>query len=83
MSQGETPASPSSSEPVEPAGARERDPRDEEMTHRAALAIAERLGTEAIIFPSHHGGFLGGEFGWTGEPDAFAAIMRDVLAEGR
>ena len=43
-----------------------------EMTHRAALAVAERLGTEPVIFPSHHGGFLGGEFGWRGEPDAFA-----------
>jgi pimeloyl-ACP methyl ester carboxylesterase len=54
-----------------------------EMTHRAALAIAEQLGTDAVIFPSHHGGFLGGEFGWTGEPDAFAAALRDVLAEDR
>ena len=53
-----------------------------EMTHRAALAVAERLGTEPVIFPSHHGGFLGGEFGWRGEPDAFAATLRDVL-DGR
>jgi hypothetical protein len=50
-----------------------------EMTHRAALAVAGRLGTEPVIFPSHHGGFLGGEFGWRGEPDAFAATLRDVL----
>jgi pimeloyl-ACP methyl ester carboxylesterase len=50
-----------------------------EMAHRAALAVAERLGTEAVIFPSHHGGFLGGEFGYAGEPDAFAAKLRDVL----
>jgi hypothetical protein len=49
------------------------------MTHRAALAVAERLGTEPVIFPSHHGGFLGGERGWRGEPDAFAATLRDVL----
>jgi pimeloyl-ACP methyl ester carboxylesterase len=53
-----------------------------EMAHRAALAVAERLGTEPVIFPSHHGGFLGGEFGWRGEPDAFAASLRDVL-DGR
>jgi pimeloyl-ACP methyl ester carboxylesterase len=53
-----------------------------EMTHRAALAVAERLGSEPVIFPSHHGGFLGGEFGWRGEPDAFAATLRDVL-DGR
>ncbi|MGH2678471.1 MAG: alpha/beta fold hydrolase, partial [Actinomycetota bacterium] len=31
--------------------------------------------------PSHHGGFLGGEFGYRGDPDAFAATLRDVLAE--
>ena len=53
-----------------------------EMTHRAALAVAEQLGTESVIFPSHHGGFLGGEFGWRGEPDAFAVTLRDVL-DGR
>ena len=47
--------------------------------HRAALAVAERLGTEAVIFPSHHGGFLGGEFGYAGEPDAFAVKLREVL----
>jgi pimeloyl-ACP methyl ester carboxylesterase len=53
-----------------------------EMAHRAALAVAERLGTEAVIFPSHHGGFLGGEFGWRGDPDAFAVTLREVL-DGR
>jgi hypothetical protein len=52
-----------------------------ELAHRAALAVAERLGTEALILPSHHGGFLGGEFGWRGDPDAFAAALREVLAE--
>ena len=51
------------------------------MAHRAALAIAERLNQEAVIFPSHHGGFLGGEFGYRGDPDAFAATLRQVLAE--
>jgi len=51
-----------------------------EMAHRAALAVAERLGTEPIIFPSHHGGFLGGEFGWAGDPDAFAPKLRETLA---
>jgi pimeloyl-ACP methyl ester carboxylesterase len=50
-----------------------------ELAHRAALAVAERLGTEAVIFPSHHGGFLGGEFGYAGEPDAFAATLRKTL----
>src|SRR5919108_3229930 len=52
-----------------------------EMTYRAALAMAEQLGTEAVIFPSHHAGFIGGEFGRTGDPDAFAAVLRRVLTE--
>jgi pimeloyl-ACP methyl ester carboxylesterase len=53
-----------------------------EMANRGAYAVAERLGTEVVVFPSHHGGFLGGEYGWPGEPDAFAAKLRDVLEEG-
>jgi pimeloyl-ACP methyl ester carboxylesterase len=52
-----------------------------EMTYRAAVAVAERLSKEAVIFPSHHGGFMGGEFGMQGQPDAFAAALRAVLAE--
>jgi pimeloyl-ACP methyl ester carboxylesterase len=51
------------------------------FTYRAALAVAEGLGTEAVIFPSHHAGFLGGEFGQQGDPEAFAAKLRDVLTE--
>lgn len=50
-----------------------------EMANRGAHATAERLGQQPVIFPSHHGGFLGGEYGWPGEPDAFAAKLRDVL----
>jgi pimeloyl-ACP methyl ester carboxylesterase len=52
-----------------------------ELAHRAAVAVAERLGTQAVVFPSHHGGFLGGEFGQQGDPDAFAATLRRVLDE--
>jgi pimeloyl-ACP methyl ester carboxylesterase len=52
-----------------------------EMANRGALAVAERLGTTVVTFPSHHGGFLGGEYGWSGDPDAFAAKLREVLAE--
>jgi len=51
-----------------------------QMAHRGALAVAARLGTAPVIFPSHHGGFMGDEFGWPGEPDAFAAKLREVLA---
>ena len=50
-----------------------------EMANRGAYGVAERLGTRVIVFPSHHGGFLGGEYGWPGEPDAFAAKLREVL----
>lgn len=46
---------------------------------RAAAAIAEGLGSDLAVFPSHHGGFLGGEFGQQGEPDAFAQTLREVL----
>ena len=53
-----------------------------EMANRGAFAVAERLGTEPVIFPSHHGGFLGGEYGQMGEPDAFAAKLQEVLGEG-
>jgi pimeloyl-ACP methyl ester carboxylesterase len=52
-----------------------------EMANRGGHAVAERLGTEAVVFPSHHGGFLGGEYGWAGEPDAFAAKLREVLVQ--
>jgi pimeloyl-ACP methyl ester carboxylesterase len=48
---------------------------------RGAKAVAEQLGTEPVIFPSGHGGFLGGEYGQPpGEPEAFAAKLRQVLA---
>ena len=50
-----------------------------EMANRGAHAVAERLGTSPVIFPSDHGGFLGGEYGQTGDPDAFAAKLREVL----
>jgi pimeloyl-ACP methyl ester carboxylesterase len=51
------------------------------MANRGAHAIAERLGQKAVIFPSGHGGFLGGEYGQPpGQPEAFAARLREVLA---
>jgi pimeloyl-ACP methyl ester carboxylesterase len=51
-----------------------------ELANRAAVAVAERLGTTPVTFPSDHGGFLGGEYGQTGDPDAFAAKLSEVLA---
>src|SRR5690606_3577897 len=44
-----------------------------QLCARAAAAVAERLGTSPVVFPGDHAGFLGGEYGQTGEPDAFAA----------
>lgn len=52
------------------------------VTGRTAVATAEVLGQEATVFPSHHGGFLDGEFGYAGEPEAFAATLRKVLDDG-
>ena len=50
-----------------------------EMANRGAYGVAEKLGTDVVVFPSHHGGFLGGEYGWPGDPDNFAAKLREVL----
>ncbi len=44
--------------------------------YRAAQAVAERLGTEPVIFPSHHGGFT-----QQGDPEAFATTLHRVLAD--
>jgi pimeloyl-ACP methyl ester carboxylesterase len=52
-----------------------------QLAHRGAVAAAERLGRPVVPFPSDHGGFLGGEYGQAGDPDAFAARLREVLAE--
>jgi pimeloyl-ACP methyl ester carboxylesterase len=52
------------------------------FTGRTAVATAELLGQQAVVFPSHHGGFLGGEFGYAGQPEAFARRLRDVLGDG-
>jgi hypothetical protein len=49
------------------------------FTGRTAEATASLLGQEATVFPSHHGGFLGGEFGYAGQPEAFAKKLREVL----
>jgi pimeloyl-ACP methyl ester carboxylesterase len=52
------------------------------FTGRAAVATAEVLGQQATVFPSHHGGFLGGEHGYAGQPEAFARKLREVLGDG-
>ncbi|MFE1230420.1 alpha/beta fold hydrolase [Streptomyces sp. NPDC059442] len=51
-----------------------------EFAARAAAEVASSLGTPLAVFPSHHGGFLGGEFGQQGAPAEFAEALREVLA---
>jgi pimeloyl-ACP methyl ester carboxylesterase len=51
------------------------------FTGRTSVATAELLGQQATVFPSHHGGFLGGESGYPGQPEAFARKLREVLDE--
>lgn len=51
------------------------------LASRGAYAAAERLGSEVVIFPGGHGGFMGGEYGQPpGKPAEFAAKLREVLA---
>jgi pimeloyl-ACP methyl ester carboxylesterase len=42
---------------------------------RAAIAVAGRLGTPPVTFPGGHEGFL------AGEPEAFAATLREILSK--
>ncbi|MFD3703883.1 hypothetical protein ACFWUP_12095 [Nocardia sp. NPDC058658] len=47
--------------------------------HLDRSRTAALLGRSATVFPSHHGGFLDGEFGYAGQPAAFAVRLREVL----
>lgn len=49
------------------------------FTARTAVHTAKLLGQEPVVFPSHHGGFMGGEFGYAGKPEEFAVKLREVL----
>ncbi|SPF06701.1 putative hydrolase [Streptomyces sp. MA5143a] len=49
------------------------------LTGRTSVATAELLGQRVSVFPSHHGGFLDGEFGYAGKPDEFAHRLRQIL----
>ena len=46
-----------------------------QLAHRAALALAERLGAEPVTFPGDHGGF-------GSRPGPFAATLDEVLRGG-
>jgi hypothetical protein len=50
------------------------------VTGRAAVALAELLGTAAMTFPGGHAGFLADENSQTGKADEFAANLRRVIA---
>jgi pimeloyl-ACP methyl ester carboxylesterase len=47
----------------------------EQLAHRTAVALAERLGTKIVHFPGDHGGF-------TTHPEPFAVKLHEVLAGG-
>ncbi|MFB7877764.1 alpha/beta fold hydrolase [Nocardia sp. NPDC056064] len=49
------------------------------VTHRTTTAIAEQLGHQPVLFPSHHGGFTGPESGYPGQPEPFAHTLRPLL----
>ncbi|WP_426515997.1 alpha/beta fold hydrolase [Diaminobutyricibacter sp. McL0618] len=53
------------------------------FTGRTSAAVAQLLGTEAVVFPSHHGGFAAEDSGYPGQPEAFAGRLREVLDERR
>jgi pimeloyl-ACP methyl ester carboxylesterase len=53
----------------------------ETMAARCANALAGQLALETTLLPGDHGGFLGGEYGQTGDPDAFGPALRSLLAE--
>ncbi len=43
-----------------------------QLANQTAIALAEQLPTELVVFPGDHGGF-------GGEPDAFAPRLREIL----
>jgi hypothetical protein len=51
------------------------------FTGRASVATAKLLGQQPTVSPSHHGGFVGGEFGYAGRPEVFARKLREALAD--
>jgi pimeloyl-ACP methyl ester carboxylesterase len=46
----------------------------DQLAYRAAVALADRLGSAVVHFPGAHGGF-------TTHPDAFATRLRQLLAD--
>jgi len=46
------------------------------LAQQASLALAERVGTQAVVFPGDHGGHMR-------HPDEFAIALRKVLVDYR
>ena len=57
------------------------DASEGELANRGAYAVADRLGTEPVIFSGGHGGFMEHDYGRTGYPDKFAAKLLEVLSQ--
>ncbi len=53
------------------------------FTGRTSVATAGLLGQQATVFPSHHGGFLGSESRYHGQPEAFAGRLLQILDDDR
>jgi hypothetical protein len=51
------------------------------FTGRTSTETAQRLGGQAVVFPSHHGGFVGGDGPYAGKPEEFARKLREVLTQ--
>ncbi|MPZ67283.1 MAG: hypothetical protein GEU83_17860 [Pseudonocardiaceae bacterium] len=51
----------------------------QQLAARGARSVTGQLGLPVTEYPSHHGGFLGGEYGQHGDPEAFATALRATL----
>lgn len=51
----------------------------EQLAARAPRVLAVELRVSVTVFPSHHGGFMGPEFGHPGDPEGFATALRAAL----
>jgi pimeloyl-ACP methyl ester carboxylesterase len=49
------------------------------FTGRTSVATADLLALTPTVFPSHHGGFVGGDSPYAGQPENFARKLRAVL----
>lgn len=53
---------------------------NQEWPARGARSVAAQLGVEPVVFRGSHNGFSGGEYGQpAGDPEGFAAKLREVL----